>query len=269
MKLIKKKFINHPYHIINSSPWPFFISFGLFFFTFGLSMFFHNYKNSIILILLGMLLILFTFYNWFRDIIRESLFEGEHTLKIQKGLKNGMFLFIFSEILFFICFFLAFFNSSLVPTIEIGSLWPPLGIKNINNWNIPLLNTIILLTSGATITWAHYSIINNNRKNIIFGLILTIILAFFFLFIQLFEYIENSFSISDSIYGTTFFLLTGFHGFHVIIGLLFILITLFRLINYHFTKKHHFGFEAMIWYWHFVDVIWLFLFIIVYWWGGN
>lgn len=264
-----KNIHQHPYHLVDASPWPFVISFGLFFFCFGTAMYFHNYSGSLFLSLTGFLIIIFTMYTWFRDIVREAVYEGHHTKQVQIGLRKGMLLFIFTELLFFISFFWAFFHSALSPVPEIGSLWPPLGIETVNAWGIPLLNTIILLTSGATITWAHYAIIYGDRKNAILSLILTIILALIFTFIQAFEYIESSFSISDSIYGTTFYLLTGFHGLHVIIGTIFILVSTIRLINHHFTKQHHFGFEAAAWYWHFVDVVWLFLFVVVYWWGGN
>ena len=265
----KKNIYLHPYHLVNSSPWPFIISFGCFFFAFGLTMFFHNYQGKIIILLIGLVMIILTMFTWFRDIVREAVFEGKHTKQVQLGLRNGMLLFIFSEIMFFFSFFWAFFHSSLAPISEIGSSWPPLGIETINTWGIPLLNTIILLSSGATITWAHHAIIRGNRKNAIISLLITIFLAFFFTFIQAYEYIETTFFISDNIYGTTFFLLTGFHGLHVIIGSIFILISLIRLILHHFSKQHFFGFEAAAWYWHFVDVIWLFLFITLYWWGGN
>lgn len=259
----------HPYHLIDPSPWPFIISFGLFFFTFGIAMYFHSYTGGLILTFTGFIIIILTMYTWFRDIVREAVFEGQHTMQVQLGLRNGMLLFIFSELLFFMSFFWAFFHASLAPTPEIGSLWPPLGIETINAWGVPLLNTLILLTSGATITWAHHSLILGDRKNTILSLIITISLAVFFTLIQAYEYVESSFSISDSVYGTTFFLLTGFHGLHVIVGTIFILVSLLRLINGHFTKTHHFGFEAAAWYWHFVDVVWLFLFVAVYWWGGN
>ena len=259
----------HPYHLVDPSPWPFTISFGLFFLTFGIAMYFHGYIGSNLLTLTGLLMVILTMYTWFRDIVREAVYEGQHTKQVQLGLRNGMLLFIFSELLFFISFFWAFFHSSLAPTPDIGSLWPPLGIKTINAWGIPLLNTIILLSSGATITWAHHSIVYGDRRNSILSLIITISLAFFFTLIQAYEYIESTFSISDSIYGTTFFMLTGFHGIHVIVGTIFIIISTIRLINHHFTKQHHFGFEAAAWYWHFVDVVWLFLFVAVYWWGGN
>lgn len=259
----------HPYHLVEPSPWPFVISFGLFFLTFGLAMYFHNYTGGLMLTFTGFIIIVLTMYTWFRDIVREAVFEGQHTRQVQLGLRNGMLLFIFSELLFFMSFFWAFFHASLAPTPEIGSLWPPLGIETINAWGFPFLNTLILLTSGATITWAHHSLILGNRRSTILSLIITIGLAIFFTLIQAYEYIESSFSISDSVYGTTFFLLTGFHGLHVIVGTIFILVSLLRLINGHFTKTHHFGFEAAAWYWHFVDVVWLFLFVVVYWWGGN
>ena len=259
----------HPYHLVDPSPWPFMISFGLFFLTFGSVMYFHGYLGSNFLTLTGFGIVLLTMYTWCRDIVREAVYEGQHTKQVQLGLRNGMLLFIFSELLFFISFFWAFFHSALAPTPEIGSLWPPLGIETVNAWGIPLLNTTILLSSGATITWAHHSIVLGDRKNAILSLIITILLAFFFTLVQAYEYIESSFSISDSIYGTTFFLLTGFHGVHVIIGTIFIIVSVIRLINHHFTKQHHFGFEAAAWYWHFVDVVWLFLFVVVYWWGGN
>ena len=259
----------HPYHLVDPSPWPFLISFGLFFFTFGSAMYFHSYLGSKSLLVIGIGLILCTMYTWFRDIIREAVYEGQHTKQVQLGLRNGMLLFIFSELLLFVSLFWAFFHSALAPIPEIGSLWPPLGIKTVMAWGIPLLNTIILLSSGATITWAHHSLILGDRKNTIVSLSLTILLAFFFTFIQIYEYLESAFSISDGIYGSTFFLITGFHGLHVIVGTIFIFVSTVRLVNHHFTKQHHFGFEAAAWYWHFVDVIWLFLFITVYWWGGN
>jgi len=266
---IDKNTQEHPYHIVDPSPWPFIISFGLFFMLFGTAMWFHGYTGSRLLMTLGFLIVIFTMYTWFRDIVREAVYEGQHTKQVQLGLRNGMLLFIFSELLFFVSFFWAFFHSALAPTPEIGSLWPPLGIETINAWGIPLLNTIILLSSGATITWAHHAIVYGDRKNAIIGLLLTIGLAVFFTCIQAYEYIESTFTISDSIYGTTFYLLTGFHGLHVIIGTIFIIVSTIRLINHHFTKQHHFGFEAAAWYWHFVDVVWLFLFVTVYWWGGN
>jgi len=259
----------HPYHIVDPSPWPLMASIGCFLFTFGLVMFFHNYSGFTFLVYTGFFAIIFVMYTWWRDIVREATYEGHHTKQVQKGLRNGVLLFIVSEVMFFFGFFWAFFHSSLSPSPDIGSLWPPLGIETINAWGVPLLNTIILLSSGATVTWAHHAIVFGNRKNAILGLVSTIILATIFTSLQALEYIESTFSISDSVFGSTFYLSTGFHGIHVLVGTIFLLVCTLRLINHHFTQQNHFGFEAAAWYWHFVDVVWLFLFIVVYWWGGK
>ena len=184
------------------------------------------------------------------------------------GLRYGMILFIVSELMFFVAFFWAFFHASLSPTVEIGAVWPPKGIEVLNPWEVPFLNTVILLSSGAAVTWAHHAIVAGARNQAIYGLILTILLAIFFTGLQALEYLEAPFTISDGVYGSTFYLATGFHGFHVFIGTVFLSVCLLRLINFHFTKSHHFGFEAAAWYWHFVDVVWLFLFVAIYWWGG-
>jgi cytochrome c oxidase subunit 3 len=258
----------HPYHLVDPSPWPILASLGCFFLTFGFVMFFHGYIGGLSLTFTGFFLILLIMYTWWRDIVREATYEGQHTSLVQFGLRNGMILFILSEVMFFFGFFWAFFHSALAPVVDLGSLWPPLGIATIGAWGIPLLNTIILLSSGITVTWAHHAIICGNRKNSIMALIVTIFLAIMFTFIQIFEYIESSFTISDSVYGSTFFLATGFHGLHVFIGTIFLIVSLCRILNHHLTKEHHFGFEAAAWYWHFVDVVWLFLFITMYWWGG-
>jgi cytochrome c oxidase subunit 3 len=179
-----------------------------------------------------------------------------------------MILFIVSEVMFFAAFFWAFFHSSLAPTVEIGAVWPPKGIEVLDPWQIPFLNTVILLSSGAAVTWAHHAIILSYRDQAIQGLTLTILLAILFTGFQVFEYLEAPFTISDGIYGSTFFLATGFHGFHVFVGTVFLIICLIRQMKNHFTNNHHFGFEAAAWYWHFVDVVWLFLFVSIYWWGG-
>lgn len=266
---IIKNLQKHPYHLVDPSPWPLVASLGCFFLTSGSVMFFHGYTGGTTLMFTGLFTILYVMYTWWRDIVREATYEGQHTKQVQLGLRNGVLMFILSEIMFFFGFFWAFFHAALAPTPDIGSLWPPLGIETINAWGIPLLNTIILLSSGATVTWAHHAIVFGDRKNAIISLVLTLTLAILFTILQLFEYIESSFSISDSIYGSTFFLATGFHGLHVLVGTIFLGVCTLRLINHHFTKEHHFGFEAAAWYWHFVDVVWLFLFIVIYWWGGK
>ena len=208
-------------------------------------------------------------YTWWRDIIREATFEDQHTSVVQKGLKLGMVLFIVSEVMFFFAFFWGFFHSSVSPVYNIGGVWPPKAITTINTFTIPLTNTTILLSSGATVTWAHHALLARDKKNTLLALALTLILAIVFTGFQGLEYVNSPFSISDSVYGSCFFLSTGFHGFHVFVGTIALFVSFIRLILNHFTNKHHFGFESAIWYWHFVDVVWLFLFINVYWWSNS
>ena len=255
----------HPYHLVDPSPWPYVMSCSALITTLGAVVYFHY--SYFFLFFLGVLSIIFCLIIWLKDVIRESTFQGYHTKITVLGLKIGFLLFIISEILFFFSFFWAFFHSSLSPSIEIGVCWPPIGVDALNPFSVPLLNTIILLSSGATVTWSHHSIIEGNRKNSLQSLILTVILGLIFTLLQIIEYFEAPFSISDSVYGSTFFIATGFHGFHVIIGTIFLFICLLRLNSFHFTRTHHFGFEAASWYWHFVDVVWLFLYVCIYWWG--
>nr|UFZ13796.1 cytochrome c oxidase subunit III [Anachauliodes laboissierei] len=257
---------NHPFHLVDYSPWPLTGALGAFTTVSGLIMWFHQYSMN--LLLLGNLITLLTMYQWWRDIIREGTFQGHHTLIVTTGLRWGMILFIISEVFFFISFFWAFFHSSLSPSIELGAVWPPTGITPFNPLQIPLLNTAILLTSGVTVTWAHHSLMEDNYTQTIQGLFFTVILGLYFTMLQAYEYIEASFTIADAVYGSTFFIATGFHGLHVIIGTTFLLVCLIRQINCHFSSNHHFGFEAAAWYWHFVDVVWLFLYISIYWWGS-
>nr|YP_009305224.1 cytochrome c oxidase subunit III [Scirpophaga incertulas]AGD80119.1 cytochrome c oxidase subunit III [Scirpophaga incertulas]AGG84302.1 cytochrome c oxidase subunit III [Scirpophaga incertulas]AHF21009.1 cytochrome c oxidase subunit III [Scirpophaga incertulas] len=260
------KNFNHPYHLVDYSPWPLTSAIGVLTLVSGMVKWFHNFNLN--LTILGYLITLLSMYQWWRDICREGTLQGNHTILVTKGLRWGMILFITSEVFFFLSFFWAFFHSSLSPNIEVGTTWPPIGIMPFNPFQIPLLNTIILITSGITITWAHHAIMNNNFNQMKQGLLTTILLGFYFTILQGFEYIEAPFSIADSIYGSTFFMATGFHGLHVIIGSLFLLICYIRHINNHFSMNHHFGFEAAAWYWHFVDVVWLFLYISIYWWGN-
>lgn len=256
---------NHPFHLVDYSPWPITGAIGAFTLTSGLVKWFHQYNNN--LFLLGTLITVLTIYQWWRDISREGTFQGLHTIPVTFGLRWGIILFIISEIFFFIRFFWAFFHRRLSPTIELGRFWPPMGILIFNPFQVPLLNTAILLSSGVTITWAHHSLIENNHSQITQGLFFTIILGVYFTALQAYEYIEASFNIADAVYGSTFFIATGFHGIHVLIGTTFLSVCLMRHLNNHFSNSHHFGFEAAAWYWHFVDVVWLFLYISIYWWG--
>nr|YP_010946705.1 cytochrome c oxidase subunit III [Panesthia guizhouensis]AVN68260.1 cytochrome c oxidase subunit 3 [Panesthia sp. Salganea]WGO57436.1 cytochrome c oxidase subunit III [Panesthia guizhouensis] len=257
---------NHPFHLVDKSPWPLTGALGALITMTGLIKWFHLYNNQLIFI--GILIMILTMIQWWRDIVREGTYQGLHTKFVTKGLRWGMILFIISEVFFFISFFWAFFHSSLSPTIEIGSLWPPIGIQPFNPLQIPLLNTAILLSSGVTVTWAHHGLLENNYNQALQGLFLTVILGIYFTILQAYEYLEASFTIADSVYGSTFFMATGFHGLHVIIGTTFLLTCLLRHLFYHFSSNHHFGFEAAAWYWHFVDVVWLFLYISIYWWGS-
>nr|AXI98654.1 cytochrome c oxidase subunit 3 [Pseudoniphargus multidens] len=258
--------MNHPYHLVEKSPWPLTASLGAMMITSGLVKWFH--LLNINLFLLGIATTILTSFQWWRDVSRESTLQGLHTVKVVSGLRWGMILFIVSEVLFFFSFFWAYFNSSLSPTMEIGDIWPPTSIHIFNPFQVPLLNTAILLASGVTVTWAHHAILENKHYDALQGLSLTIALGFYFTLLQAMEYLEASFSIADSVYGTTFFVATGFHGLHVIIGSTFLTVCLARLYKAHFSSDHHMGLEASIWYWHFVDVVWLFLYISIYWWGS-
>nr|AUR26777.1 cytochrome c oxidase subunit 3 [Cormobates leucophaea] len=256
----------HSYHMVDPSPWPILGAAAALLTTSGLVMWFHY--DSYYLLLLGLISTALVMFQWWRDIIRESTFQGHHTPTVQKGLRYGMALFITSEAFFFLGFFWAFFHSSLAPTPELGGQWPPVGIQPLDPMGVPLLNTTILLASGVTVTWAHHSITEAARKSAILALTLTVLLGLYFTALQAMEYYEAPFSIADGVYGSTFFVATGFHGLHVIIGTIFLFVCLLRLIKYHFTSGHHFGFEAAAWYWHFVDVVWLLLYISIYWWGS-
>jgi len=260
--------IYHRYHLVDPSPWPLVAALAALATTVGATMYFHSFSLGFFLMVLGIFDILIVMGVWFRDVIREGTYQGKHTKKVQVGLRIGMLLFIVSEVMFFFAFFWAFFHSSLSPAIQIGSVWPPAGIVTFNAWGVPFLNTYILLLSGATITAAHHFILSGRYGDVVKSMTYTILLAVFFTVLQAYEYMESPFTISDGIYGSTFFMATGFHGLHVIIGTTFITVCLIRAMFGHFTREHHFGFEAAAWYWHFVDVVWLFLFVSIYWWGS-
>lgn len=258
--------IRQPFHLVEFSPWPLTGSIGALILTIGLTSWFHG--HGIKCIILGTFLILITIIQWWRDVIREGTYQGHHTSYVAKGLRWGIILFIASEVLFFFAFFWAFFHRRLAPTPELGCSWPPTGIEPLNPFAIPLLNTAVLLASGVTVTWAHHSLIEGQRSEAIQALLITVTLGVYFTFLQAMEYLEAPFTIADSVYGATFFVATGFHGLHVLIGSTFLIVCLIRVILHHFSTGHHFGFEAAAWYWHFVDVVWIFLYMCIYWWGS-
>ena len=269
----RSKFQFYPYHIVTPSPWPLFVSFSLLILTIGSAIYFNGYANpfgdsGLSLVILGFVSTVASITLWFRDVITEGTFLGDHTVKVQKGLTLGMLMFILTEVCFFVSIFWALFHCSLSPSVELGGQWPPQGIESINAFELPLLNTILLLTSGATVTYSHHALISKNRTGAIVGLILTLILSTTFTYCQYVEYSNAPFTISDGVYGSTFYMSTGFHAIHVIVGTLMLAVSLGRLIQYHFTNTHHVGYESSILYWHFVDVVWLFLFVSVYWFGG-
>nr|YP_010363595.1 cytochrome c oxidase subunit III [Priotyrannus closteroides]UNZ12709.1 cytochrome c oxidase subunit 3 [Priotyrannus closteroides] len=257
---------NHPYHLVDVSPWPILGAFGAMTIMMGLIKWFHFYESN--LLILGFTITALVMYQWWRDVVREATYQGLHTYNVTIGLRWGMILFITSEVFFFISFFWGFFHNSLSPSVELGMIWPPKGIQTFNPIEIPLLNTLILLTSGLTVTWAHHALMENNYSQALQGLLLTVTLGAYFTILQAYEYLEAPFTIADAAYGSSFFMATGFHGIHVIIGTTFLLVCLIRHMLNHFSSTHHFGFEAAAWYWHFVDVVWLFLYISVYWWGS-
>jgi len=261
---------NHDYHILNPSIWPFMGAFGGFTMLGGSVLFFHDKGPWVALI--GLTLVLVTMYSWWSDVVAEAE-AGDHTPVVMIGLRYGMLMFIASEVMFFAAWFWNFFKNALYPLSDnypaVDGIWPPAGIETFDPWHLPLINTLILLCSGAAATWAHHAIAEeNNRKDLINGLMLSIALGAMFTVFQAYEYSHAAFGFSGNIYGGTFFMATGFHGFHVIIGTIFLTVCLIRALKGQMTPEHHLGFEAAAWYWHFVDVVWLFLFAAVYIWGG-
>nr|UXG56627.1 cytochrome c oxidase subunit III [Cerceris albofasciata] len=256
--------MNHPFHLVTNSPWPIITSMSIFSNFFSMMMMLKT--KSPYFLMFSMLMLSSCLFLWWRDIIRESTFQGMHTKLVKKGLRLGMMLFIISELLFFFSIFWTFFHFSLMPSIHIGMKWPPKGINMFNPYDIPLLNTMILLSSGFFLTWSHHSMLNNSYKQSTMSLIITITLGMLFSCLQIYEYYKAPFTMNDSSFGSIFFMGTGFHGLHVMIGTIFLIIMLFRMLNLQFSKNSHLGFECAIWYWHFVDVIWLFLYLSFYWW---
>jgi cytochrome c oxidase subunit 3 len=264
---------NHDYHLVDPDPWPLIGSISALFLFGGAVMWMHDNPYGPFVTIAGLIAVVVTMANWWANTIREA-HQGYHTPVVQLHLRYGMILFIASEVMFFLAWFWAYFDASLFPSAAeaVGGQWPPKGLHVLDPWGFPLLNTLILLCSGTTVTWAHHSLIHGDREGLKLGLLLTVLLGILFTSIQAYEYAQAPFFFKQSsggnIYGSTFFMATGFHGFHVIVGTIFLTICLVRAWKGDFTPKQHFGFEAAAWYWHFVDVVWLFLFVSIYVWGG-
>lgn len=258
---------SHPWHMVEPSPWPFVGTLAGLLLAAGGVWFMHDGAPWVLAA--GFAVLMVTFVGWWRDVIREAEHDRAHTPPVRYGLRMGMVLFIVSEVMFFFAFFWAYFHASVPALSFVASpTWPPDGVVPLETWELPFLNTLILLTSGATVTYAHHAIRAGLRDKAFYGTLLTVILGFVFLGLQAFEYGHAAFSFTDGIYSSTFYMATGFHGFHVFVGACFLAVCLARIRSGHFTPEHHVGFEAAAWYWHFVDVVWLFLFTCVYWWGS-
>ncbi|EKE44414.1 cytochrome c oxidase subunit III [Oceaniovalibus guishaninsula JLT2003] len=258
---------NHDYHILPPSILPFLAAVGGFVMLFGAVLWMHDSGPFVFAI--GVAVVLYTMYAWWADVVAESR-EGDHTAVVRIGLRYGFILFIMSEVMFFAAWFWSFFKHAMYPmeTFSEGQ-WPPPSIETFDPWHLPLINTLILLCSGAAATWAHHALVHeNNRKDMAWGLIIAVALGVLFTVFQFYEYSHAAFGFAGNIYGANFFMATGFHGAHVIIGTIFLLVCYFRLRAGHFTQQNHVGFEAAAWYWHFVDVVWLFLFASIYIWGS-
>lgn len=255
-----------PFLPVQSSFWPLLVSLSLFT-TLSNTVLYINFKVPLSDLLVAAFLTVLISLLWWKDFCRERIL-GYHTHKLEVSLRVAMLLFILSEVFFFVSFFWAFYDSSLSPTVEVGLQWPPKGISPLSVYSVPLLNTIILLSRGISVTWCHHSIINNYFFKSVRRLFLTVLLGVYFLYMQWVEYNEAAFSIADGVYGSTFFIATGFHGMHVLIGTSFLFYVLILLCRGKLLFNHHFSFEAAAWYWHFVDVVWLILFISIYWWGS-
>jgi len=261
---------NHDYHILPPSLHPLVAAVGTFIMLFGAVLWMQGITPWVFAI--GLVAVLYAMFVWWADVVTEAQ-TGDHTKVVQIGLRYGVILFIMSEVMFFSAWFWSFFKHAMYPMTEgspaIDGVWPPVGIETFDPWHLPLINTLILLLSGAAVTWAHHALVHeNNRKDLVNGLILAVALGVLFTFFQAYEYSHAAFGLSGNIYGANFFMATGFHGFHVIIGTIFLFVCLIRAIKGHFTPEQHVGFEAAAWYWHFVDVVWLFLFASIYIWGS-
>jgi len=270
--------IPQPYHLVRPSIWPLVGAMVAGIMMLGLVLYMHKDKFTIgsmtiaaglTLPLLGLAGLLFVMFAWWRDILHEAVVEKAHSPAARRGLHYGMALFISSEVMFFVAFFWAYYNSALFPSAAIGGIWPPANITTSATFDIPWFMTLILLLSGTTVTWAHHAVLENRQKQAVRALILTVALGISFTICQAYEYLHTDFSLQSGIFGSTFFMATGFHGLHVIIGTIFLAVCLGRAKRGDFKPDSHFGLTAAAWYWHFVDVVWLFLFASVYWYGAS
>ncbi|NVK34428.1 MAG: cytochrome c oxidase subunit 3 [Rhodobacteraceae bacterium] len=278
---------HHDYHLVDPSPWPFLVSMSVFVMALGGIGFMKLSSGASFdlfgvdlagwkLFAVGFVGVVIISSLWWRDTIKEA-HEGHHTRVVSLHLRYGMLLFIASEVMFFVAWFWAYFDAALFADEAIqvsrvaftGGVWPPEGIETFDPWHLPLFNTLILLASGTSVTWAHHALLHDDREGLKWGLIVTVILGLVFSICQAYEYSHATFELGGHIYGATFYVATGFHGFHVIVGTIFLAVCLFRALAGHFTKEQHFGFEAAAWYWHFVDVVWIFLFVAIYIWGAG
>jgi len=255
----------HQFHLVKPSPWPALGSLGLLILAIGAVVFMHDGPTWIALI--GLAVIVFTLFGWWRDVISEAVVEKAHTERVRTGLRVGVVLFIISEVMFFVAFFWAFFHNAMQVNLTITQ-WPPEGIETLDAWGVPFLNTIILLSSGGTLVWASRALARGDAKITRLGIGLSILLGVLFLSLQIYEYGNATFGFEEGIFPTVFYMATGFHGFHVFVGVIFLTVTFLRASAGHFQSNHDVGFQAAEWYWHFVDVVWVFLFTWFYWWGG-
>lgn len=263
----------HPFHMPSPSVWPLLGAFAAGLMAIGAVMYMHkaqlgSFNIGLKGVVLGFFAVLAVMWVWWRDIIKEAFVEKAHSPITKISFRYGMALFISSEVMFFVAFFWAFFSASLFPKEAIGGIWPPASVTPIEAFHLPFLMTMILLLSGCTCTWAHHAILEGKQQEATKALAITVGLGILFTFFQGYEYVHATFGFKDGIYSSAFYMATGFHGFHVLVGTIFLIVCLFRNMKGHFTKESHFGFEAAAWYWHFVDVVWLFLFVAIYWWGN-
>jgi cytochrome c oxidase subunit 3 len=262
---------DHPFHLVNPSPWPALAALALLLMPVGGVMMMHKHQAGIFPFLAGFSLVLYVMFVWWRDVVREGIHDHAHTNEVRHGLRTGMALFITSEVMFFFAFFFAYFSVSIWPVPSIADLWnvthttwPPKGTVTFDPFHLPFLNTLILLLSGTTVTWAHYALLQKDQESLKKALLITVLLGVSFSALQAVEYAHAPFGFKDGAFPSLFFMLTGFHGFHVTCGTIMLIVILCRCLSGHFTPEHHFGFEGVAWYWHFVDVVWLGLFIFVY-----